>query len=189
MSAQQPIGRILLKDVRLSFAQNLFVAAPFKPGDEPKFSSTFLIPKGSDLHKAIEAAAIGALDAKFPGKGKNIRTQIDGNNNKCNIQDGDKSDYDGYEGHIAVKANSKVRPTIIDRDRTPLDSSSGKPYSGCYVNASIEFFGYDSSGKGLSANLRGVQFLRDGDSFAGGRPADADEFEEVTAGADAEDFA
>lgn len=189
MSAQQPIGRILLKDVRLAFAQNLFVASAFKPGDEPKFSSTFLIPKGSDLHKAIEAAAIGALDTKFPGKGKNVRAQIDGNNNKCCIQDGDKSDYDGYEGNIAVKANSKVRPTILDRDRTTLDSSSGKPYSGCYVNASIEFFGYDSSGKGLSASLRGVQFLRDGDSFAGGRPADADEFEEVTEGAGAEDFA
>lgn len=199
-TTNQPASRIMLRTilgedgkvkegVRLSFAQNLFVASAFKPGDEPKHSSTFLIKKGTELHKAVEAAALAALDLKFPGKGKSIRAQIDGNNNKCCIQDGDKSDYDGYEGCIAVKANSKVRPTIIDKDRSPLDSSSGKPYSGCYVNASIEFFGYDSSGKGLSASLRGVQFMADGDSFSGGRPADADEFEEVTEGAGADDFA
>jgi hypothetical protein len=34
-----------------------------------------------------------------------------------------------------------------------------------------------------------VQFLRDGDAFAAGRPADSDEFDEVTEGADAAEFA
>jgi hypothetical protein len=34
-----------------------------------------------------------------------------------------------------------------------------------------------------------VQFFRDGDSFAAGRPADSGEFEDVTEGAAAEDFA
>jgi hypothetical protein len=177
MSSNVPASRIMLRDVRLSFAQNLFVPGAFKPGDKPKYSSTFLIPKGSPLHKAVEAAALFALDSKFPGKGKSIRAQIEGNNNKCCIQDGDKSAYEGYEGHIAVKANTLVRPTIMDRSRALLETDNGRIYSGCYVNGSIEFFGYDSSGKGLSANLRGVQFWRDGDSFGGGRPASADEFE------------
>ena len=179
---------LMLNNVRLSFAK-LFEPEAFKPGDIPMHSAALLIPKGSALHKKVEAAAIAALDEKFPGKGAAIRKQIEGNANKCCIQDGDSTAYDGYEGHIAVRAKNKVRPTVIDRDTSPLTQSDGKPYSGCYVNASIEFFGYDNTGKGLSATLRGVQFLKDGDAFGGSRPADASEFSDVSEGATADDIA
>lgn len=181
-------GRIMLSGVRLSFPK-LFEPEAFKPGDDPMFSAALLIPKGSALHKQVEAAALAALNAKFPGKGAGIRSQIEGNANKCCIQDGDKTSYDGYEGHVAVRAKNKVRPTVIDTDRAPLAERDGRPYAGCYVNASIEFFGYDNTGKGLSASLRGVQFLRDGDAFSGGRPADSDEFSDVSEGASADDIA
>lgn len=181
--------KIQLTNVRLAF-NDLFKAVPFKDGD-PTYNGTFLIPKGSALAKQVEAAAIAALNTKFPGKGEAIRKQIDGNNNKCCIQDGDKQAYDGFAGNIAVRAKAPVskRPLVIDRDKTPLTEADGRIYSGCYVNASIEFFGYDNTGKGLSAQLRGVQFYKDGDSFGGGTPASADEFEEVTEGADADDLA
>lgn len=181
--------KIQLTNVRLAF-NDLFKAVPFKDGD-PTYNATFLITKGSALHKQVEAAAIAALNTKFPGKGEAIRKQIDGNNNKCCIQDGDKQAYDGFAGNIAVRAKAPVskRPLVIDRDKTPLTEADGRIYSGCYVNASIEFFGYDNTGKGLSAQLRGVQFFKDGDSFGGGTPASADEFEEVSEGADADDLA
>lgn len=170
--------KLKLNNVRLSFPA-LFSPKAFKPGDDPRFKATFLIQKGSSLAKEIEAAAIAALNAKFPGKGEAIRRQIEGSNNKCCIQDGDKAGYGGYAGHIAVSAKSKVRPLVIDANKTPLVEQDGKPYAGCYVNASIEFFGYDNSGKGLSAQLKGVQFFRDGDAFAGGEPASADEFDDL----------
>lgn len=61
------------------------------------------------------------------------------------------------------------------------------PYSGCYVNASVEFWAQDGDNAGIRCSLRGVQFFKDGDSFAGGSKAKADEFDEFNAadGADA----
>jgi len=179
--------KIKLTNVRLSFP-DLFEAEAFKPGDQPKFKATFLIPKNSPLVKDIERAAVDALNAKFPGKGELIRKQIAGNNNKCCIQDGDLTEYDGYAGHIAVSAKSAVRPLVIDADKSPLSEQDGVIYAGCFVNASIEFFAYDQQGRGLSASLRGVQFFRDGDAFTGGGAADVDDFDDVTAGAEVGDL-
>jgi Protein of unknown function (DUF2815) len=183
-----PIGRIMLKNVRLSFPA-LFTPEAFKPGDPLKYKATFLVPKGDPQVKAIEAAILAALKAKYPAKADSILKSIRGNPNKFCWQDGDAKEYDGYEGMMALSAKASVRPAVIDRDRSPLAEADGKPYAGCYVNASVEFFAYDSSGVGVSAGLRGVQFMNDGDSFAAGRPADSNEFEEVTSGADADEFA
>jgi len=183
-----PVGRAMLTNVRLSFP-GLFNAEAFKPGDDPKFKATFLVPKNDQQIAVIEAKILAALKEKYPTKADQILKQIRGNPNKFCFQDGDTKSYDGYEGMMALSAKSTARPTVINADRSPLVESDGKPYAGCYVNASIDFFAYDSSGIGVSASLRGVQFVRDGDSFAGGRPADADEFDEVTEGADADEFA
>jgi hypothetical protein len=103
---------------------------------------------------------------------------------KMAVHDGDtKSKYDGFPGNyfISAAAQENAAPTVIDRDRAPLSAKSGRPYAGCFVNASIEFWSQDNSyGQRINAQLRGIQFYADGDSFSAGRPADADEFEEVT---------
>ena len=88
---------------------------------------------------------------------------------------------------VAVSAKSKTRPLVIDTDKTPLAEEDGKPYVGCYVNAIIEFFGYDNSGKGVSATLKGVQFVRDGDAFSAVAPASEDDFDDLSDGADDND--
>ena len=178
--------KIKLNNVRLSFPA-LFKAEAFKPGDDPRYKATFLIPEGSALAKEVEKAAVAALEEKFPKKGATIYKQIFGNNNKCNISDGNLAEYDGYAGMIAVSAKSKTRPLVIDTDKTPLAEDDGKPYAGCYVNAIIEFFGYDNSGKGVSATLKGVQFVRDGDAFSGSAPASEDDFDDLSDGADDND--
>ena len=91
---------------------------------------------------------------------------------------------------MAAASQENAPPTVIDRDRSPLSRTSGRPYAGCYVNASLEFWAQDNQwGKRINCTLRGVQFYRDGDSFSAGRPADSDEFEDVTEGAGADDFA
>ncbi len=184
----QPIGRVKLDDVRLSFPE-LFNATAFKPGDKPKFKATFLVPQGSPLAEKVEAMIRAVLKAKYPQKHEAIFKQIQGNPNKFCWQDGDTKEYDGYAGMMALSAKSDVRPLVIDEQRNPVSESDGKVYAGCYVNASVEIFTYENSGIGVSAQLRGVQFARAGDAFSAGRPADADEFDEVSAGTDAGDFA
>ena len=180
--------KIKLQNVRLSFP-GLFKAEAFKPGDDPKYKATFLVEKGSEQYKAIEAAILETVRAaKWGGKdAEKIIAGIRGNANKFCWQDGDTKPYDGYEGMMALSAKNGVRPLVIDRDRTPLAEEDGKPYAGCYVNASVEFFAYDNTGKGVSASLGGVQFVRDGDAFAGGKAASEDDFDALD-GADADDL-
>ena len=180
--------KVKLNNVRLSFPA-LFKAEAFKPGDDPRYKATFLIPEGSAQAKEVEKAAIAALEEKFPKKGATIYKQIFGNNNKCNISDGNLAEYDGYAGMIAVSAKSKTRPLVIDADKSPLVEADGKPYAGCYVNASVELWAQDNNyGKRINASLRGVQFVKDGDAFAGGGAASEDEFDDIAEGATADDL-
>lgn len=179
--------KVSLKKARLSFP-DLFVPRPFKAGDEPKFKATFLLPKDSPQIAVIEAAIKAVAVAKWGAKADSILKSIRGNPNKFCFQDGDTKDYDGYAGMMAVSASNKARPLVIDGKKNPLTQADGKPYAGCEVNASIEFFAYDNSGNGISASLKGVQFSADGDAFGGGTPASPDDFDAIDEGADAADL-
>lgn len=191
MSANQPIGRILLKDVRLAFPK-LHRAEQVNGQGDPKFGATLILgpdhPQLEDLRKIQDAVAKDKWKEKAAAIVKTLDKQ-----DRLAVHDGDiKSQYDGFPGNFYVSANAQesAKPTVVDQARNPLAENSGKPYAGCYVNASIEVWAQDNKfGQRVNTTLRGVQFLRDGDAFSAGRPADADEFEEVTNGADASDFA
>lgn len=178
--------KIKLQNVRLSFP-GLWKAEPFKPGDDPKFKATFLIEKDSALDKAVNEAIKETAKAKWGAKAEAALKGMRNNPNKFCYQDGDTKTYDGYEGMMALSAKNGKRPLVIDRDRTTLTEADGKPYAGCYVNASVEFFAYENSGNGISASLLGVQFVKDGDAFGGGSIASEDDFDELEDGADADD--
>lgn len=173
--------KVKLKDVRIAFCDALFEAKAFQgdPKSEPRHSATFLVPKNSPQAEAIEAAVQAAAAAKFGKKGENVVEAIRGVTNRFCIQDGDTTEYDGFAGHIAVRAKSKPRPTVIDRNRNQVTEADGLIYGGCYVNAIIDFFGYDSPTKGISAGLKGVQYNRKGDAFGGGAPAAVDDFDDL----------
>ena len=180
---------VKLQNVRLSFP-DLFEAKPYTAGDKPMHSATFLIPKGSDLDKTVWKAIKDQVKVKFglnDEKAQKLIDSIKNNPNKFCYQDGDTKTYDGYEGHMALRAKAEKRPTVIDRDKAPLQAADGRPYAGCYVNAFVEFFGYNNSGKGVSAGLGGVQFVKDGDAFGGGTRVSEDDFDDLGDGADAED--
>ncbi len=181
------MSSLKLKNVRLSFP-DLFVPRPFKAGDVPKFKATFLIAKDDPQIKEIEAAIKAVAEAKWGKKADAILKSIRNNPNKFCFQDGDTKEYDGYAGCMALSANNKARPLVIDRDKSPLTQEDGKPYAGCYVAATLELFAYDNSGNGISASLGGVQFYRDGDNFAGGKPANVDDFDDLSEGAEEDEY-
>ena len=180
--------KVKLNKVRLSFP-DLFSAVEFKTGDgKPRFNAAFLIEPGSEHDKAIEAA-IKAVAAEVHGaKAEKFLASVRGNANKCAYLDGDTKEYDGYEGMMFLACHSKVRPTVLDRDKTPLTAADGKPYAGCFVNAIVDIYALKGDNPGVFAAFSGVQFHSDGEAFGGGRPASADEFDDVTDGADADDF-
>ena len=192
MSApQQPIGRILLKNVRLAFP-NLFEPTTVAGEGKPRYSATLIIPADHPQLAEIRAKQDAVANTKWGQKAAAVVKGLD-KQDRLALHDGDtKVKYDGFPGNffISAAAQENAAPTVIDRDRSPLSARSGRPYAGCFVNASLEFWPQDNNyGQRINAQLRGIQFYADGDSFSAGRPADADEFEEVTEGAGADDFA
>ena len=163
---------------RLSFP-DLFAPRPFKPGDKPKYKATFLVPKDGPEHKKISEAIIAVAKEKWPKDWQKVVASIKGNANKFCFQDGETKSYEGYEGMMAFSAGNTTRPLVLDRDKTPLTEADGRPYAGCHVVGSVEIFAYDNSGNGISASLRGVQFVKDGPAFAGGGVASMDEFDDL----------
>ena len=178
--------QILLKNVRLAFPE-LFEASTVNGEGDPAFSACFLLAKNDSQIKDIKAAIGEVAKSKWGAKAEaTLKTIVAGD--KTALHDGDlKAEYEGFEGMYYVSSRNKSRPTVVDRDRTPLIQADGRPYAGCYVNAIVELWAQDNNfGKRVNASLKGVQFVRDGDRFAGGGVASEDEFDDLTEGAEAE---
>lgn len=161
---------ILLPAVRISWP-HVFEARIPKGSTKLFFDANFILDckQHADTIKKIEQTidrvALDKFLKKVPLK------------HKC-LHDGNEiEDEDGYgDGVMYIVSKSVDRPAVVDSDRvTPLTSDSRKIYSGAYVNASIRLYAWahETGGKGVSADLRVVQFLRDGISLGGSGPIDA----------------
>lgn len=180
--------KVSLKNVRLAFP-TLFEAKTVNGEGKPAFSASFLLDPADPQVKTVEAAIEAVAREKWGAKADAVLKQMRAQD-KTALHDGDlKSNYDGFPGMLYVSSRSNTRPLIIDADKTPLAEQDGKPYAGCYVNANVELWAQDNNyGKRVNAQLRGVQFFKDGDAFAGGGAASEDEFDDVTEGATADDL-
>lgn len=192
--------KIKILNARLSFP-DLFEAVQYQGQGPHNFGASFLgsdtdgakvvledgtaLPFKTGLDRAIEAVAKDAWGAKAGAHLQAVR----GNAQKCCLVDGNTKAYDGYADKWALsakRAQDKGRPLVIDQQKNPLVAADGKPYAGCYVNATVEIWAQDNSyGKGIRATLVGVQFVRDGDAFGGGSAPSADDFDEIADGASA----
>lgn len=176
--------KIQLKEVRLSFPK-LFNAEAFPGTEQKRYGARFLIAKDSPLAKHIQEAVESEAKAKWGKTWQKTLASVEGNSNKCCWLDGDKvGKYDSEEGHMLLSSNRKEsdgRPLVIDRNKTPLQEKDGKPYAGCYVNATVEIWAQEGQYTGLRCTLLGVQFLKDGDSFGGAGKASDDDFDDVGA--------
>lgn len=151
------MAKLVLENVRLSFP-SLFESEQYNGTDTGKYAATFLMDKKGKLAKKIQKAAKEVAEEKF---GKPLPKGL-----KTCLKDGDEVEYDGYAGMLAIKANTKKRPVLINRDKTPITADDDTLYPGCYVNVSLELYGLDNQyGKRISCQLNGIQFLKDGESF------------------------
>ena len=178
---------VMLNNVRAAFLQ-VFTAVRVNDEGKPAFSGAFLMPPDHPDIPKVRAAIAAVARAKWGDEADEILKVMIATDKVC-LHNGDlKRNYDGFAGNMYVSARSPSRPLVIAQDRTPLVEEDGKPYSGSYVNAQVALWAQDNKyGKRVNAQLRGVQFLRDGDAFGGGGVAQADEFEVVEgASADAD---
>ena len=180
-----------LPNVRLSFP-DIFEATQYQGKGAFRYNATFLIAPGSPNDKLILAAIEKEAEANF---GKNWKAVLNGmraNSNKFCYLDGNTKEYDGYEGmfYLASHRHQEDGPvTVLDQNpKIVLTPADGRPYGGCYVNALVDIYAQNGENQGMRCGLRGVQFFRDGDAFGGSRPAQPDEFDDVSEGAGAGDF-
>jgi hypothetical protein len=143
-------------------------------GQEKKFSAVFLLDDEKHakliehIEKLIDRCALDQYKKKISFK-------------KC-LRDGiEKPDMEGYgEGTHFISAARKTRPAVVNRDLSPVTDEDGVIYAGCYVNATIRLWAQDNKwGKRVNAELRAVQFLKDGESFGAGPVNAEDEFDAI----------
>lgn len=178
------MAKLKLVGVRLAFTQ-LFEAKQINGEGEPKFGVCSIIdPADKKLVAEIKAAIKAAADEKWGAKAGTILAELYKKDKVCfkeNEKTKDGTVYDGFEGTFHLNASSKARPSVFDRDKTPLVAADGKPYAGCYGNVLVDIWAQDNTyGKRVNATLRGVQFSRDGDAFSGGVPASEDDFDDLS---------
>lgn len=165
------MSKMVLKNVRLSFP-SLWSTEVFNGQDTGKYAASFLVEKDSKQGKELAALVKQVGEEKFGKGAKGV---------KFCIKDGDDPElgYDGYAGMWAIKANTKRRPVVIDRSKTPVTEDDNVVYAGCYVNVSIDVYAMDNQwGKRVGCQLNGLQFAKDGEAFGGGGNA-MDDFEEI----------
>lgn len=156
-----------VKNARLSYP-SLFQHSSFNGAPSGKYEATFILDKEehADIIEKLQAE-IAKLQKTMKRKAVHI----------C-LKDGDDlDDKPEYAGKMTLKAATKKRPLVIDRDRTPLIEDDNKPYAGCYVNAIIGgLWCSENYSPTIGANLDGVQFYADGEPFSAGG-ASADDFD------------
>lgn len=149
-----------------------------RPNDDgkAKYECMLMVPKTDKatvaaIRVAEKAAAEEAKNTKFGGKiPANLPTIV-----KDGDEDFDLEDYPQVEGHYVLNVRSADRPSVVDSQVQPIIDPT-EVYAGCYVRASIDFYGYNYQGKkGISAGLNGIQKVADGEPL-GGRTRATDDF-------------
>ena len=175
--------RIMLKNVRLSYA-HVWEPQPAREADrEPKYATSIIIPKSDTAQiKKIEAAIEALLKAEGPAKfGGKIPPR---GTLKLPLRDGDtERDDEAYQDAMFLNASSKTRPGIVDQNVEPI-LDRDEIYSGVYVNISIELYLFNVNGnRGVACSLGNIQKVRDGEALGGGAIKAESEFAVVDDGA------
>jgi hypothetical protein len=155
--------------------------------DKPMFSLKGIVVPNSPEEKLLDKTILEVATAKWGAKAAGILAKIKDDNQKIFFI---KKEYTneagdvnaGFEDMYYLTAKNSVKPGIFDADRTPLTAQDGKPYSGCWAVVKIDVYAqvHPKGGNGVRATLLGVQFWKDGDAFAGGRAASAEDFDDLS---------
>lgn len=175
MSNQVNSTKVVTGKVRFCYV-NVFEPTAMNEGDIPKYNICVLISKDDNatldkINKAI-AAAKEAGKAKLANKNGQLPADAA---LKLPLRDGDveRADDPAFENCYFINANSNRKPSIVDRDLNPIMEKE-EFYSGCYGRASINFYAFNVSSKGIAAGLNNLQKLEDGEMLAGGSTAEED---------------
>jgi hypothetical protein len=178
--------KVKIPNARLAYSPGLFTASKPATGQgDPKFGSPFIIEKDNpavaELKKAIEAECVAVWKDKAAGVYAAAKAA-----NKTPLRDGDgRLDKNGdmrpeFAGKLYIATNSKKAPTLYTSDVSLVTNAPGPFYSGCKCFLVVEIKAYDipnvPGGRGVRAELLGVQFTGHGEKIGGGATTSADDY-------------
>ena len=149
-----------MQNVRLSFP-SVFPHGTFGGQSNGNVEPTFILDKvdHADLITSIKKQ-IETLMAE---------DKIKVGSDKMCLKDGDGLGRPELEGKYTIKATSKKRPLIINRDKSPIIEEDNIIYAGCHVHGIISLWSQNNQwGKRVNAQLDGIQFFKDGEAFGDG---------------------
>jgi hypothetical protein len=189
--------RFRLDNVRASFPV-LFKGEQFNGEGKFRCGVSLIIPPDHPQLARVNAGLQEAAALKWKDKAAATMKAVKAKDKLC-LRDGDlKAKYDGYEGNLILSANCQggdteaecAKPQVYDTNTVLVTEAGKNPiYSGCYVNALVEFYADSRFGDGVFAKLVGIQFDHDGDAFGSAKAQSSDFEKKATEGADAAEFA
>jgi hypothetical protein len=193
-------NQIILNDVRLS---RLSITKPYIGKDAPidpatgkqvgKYHADLIIDMNHPQLEAFKALMRAAVEKKF-GEGAQAALELIRTQDKLCVHKGDtnRAGKPEYAGKLYISANNDDQPTIVVTENgvnvanrgTPTvltPSHPDYPCAGDYGNVQLAVFAYShpKGGKGVSAQLMGIQFLRRGVRLMGSAVSSASEFAPV----------
>lgn len=196
MTTASPL-KIRIDNVRIAFPR-LYKGEQYQGAGNFRCGAQLIIPPDHPQAAAVDDLVEQAGKTKFKDKWPAARKTILAKDKLC-LRDGDlKAKLEGFAGNKVLSANCRGGETEPECKKPKVYSSAatgrqlltrddGTIYSGCYVNALVEFYGDDRRGEQINCSLLGVQFHADGDAFAGSTAKDED-FEGAADGAGAGEF-
>ena len=166
--------KVITGKVRFCYA-NVFEPTAMNEGETPKYNVCIVIPKDDEATINKIKSAIDAAIEVYKHKLVNSQGKIP-TNLKLPLRDGDgeRGEDPIFQGCYFLNASSHRKPSIVDKNLEPI-MEKDELYSGCYGRASINFYGFNVSSKGIACGLNNLQKLSDGEPLVGGASA-ADDF-------------
>lgn len=183
-----------------------------------KYKAKVIFPIGSEADKRAQAAMVVAAKKLWGDNYANVIRTISKNSLALRNGDDNLDDKgavrEQYVGMKYVSCSNGTKPEVVaprringkfinisadgrgfidGQELSPPPYEIVAPYRGCYVNLKLKFVAGKSDGKELPnqifGKLEAVQYLREGEAFAGGGVNSAEGFDDVgevatTSGAD-----
>lgn len=184
--------KFVVKNARLSFPA-LFEPRDYQGDGNFKWQGHFLIPKNDPQVASLNDVMLQVAKDKWGAKGKAQFDLLKEDNKLCFHDGKRKPENEEYEGMMFISAsNAKVKPDVRRRDKSKAEASDENTlfYPGAIVLGVFDIYCQDSKfGRRINASLMGVQFMEHGERFAGAAAVATDsDFEDLSEGADADDF-
>lgn len=176
--------RVVLRDVRIAFIQQLWEAGQYEGKGDFSHSAKFFMAPDSQSRKDTDAAILKEAKETYGDKFASKLKEFEFNALKFPFLDGDRKEkWNGAAGNWVLTAKRSQKsgaPKVVNRDRSELKESDGVLYAGCFVNSTVEIYAQKSPNDGIRCSLINVQFVKKGDSFGGASAATVSDLDDLS---------